>query len=38
MQTVNGKANDGEEEEDLPGFNIPIFTEEFLNHNKGEIP
>ncbi|XP_070537426.1 high mobility group protein 20A-like [Ptychodera flava] len=33
---VNGapaEFDDGEE--DLPGYDIPIFTEEFLDHNKG---
>lgn len=35
---VNGTAMDGVEEEpreeNVPGFDIPIFTEEFLDHNK----
>lgn len=26
---------DAEKEADYPGFDIPIFTEEFLDHNKG---
>lgn len=26
---------DTEKEADYPGFDIPIFTEEFLDHNKG---
>ncbi|KXJ09183.1 high mobility group protein 20A [Exaiptasia diaphana] len=34
LQTVNGKTGEGNEEDDLPSFNIPIFTEEFLDHNK----
>ncbi|EDO47230.1 predicted protein, partial [Nematostella vectensis] len=35
LQTVSGKLQVPEDdEEDLPGFNVPIFTEEFLNHNK----
>lgn len=33
-QTVSGKLNESEEEEDLPGFNAPVFTEEFLKHNE----
>jgi hypothetical protein len=30
-------VQDAEKETDYPGFDIPIFTEEFLDHNKGEI-
>lgn len=34
-QTVSGKLNESDaEEEDLPGFNAPVFTEEFLKHNE----
>jgi len=33
-QTVSGKLNESEEEEELPGFNAPVFTEEFLKHNE----
>jgi len=28
-------VQDTEKEADYPGFDIPIFTEEFLDHNKG---
>ena len=35
LQMVNDKNMENEEDQDLPGFNIPIFTEEFLSHNKG---
>lgn len=34
---INGSCSEGNEEvshEDVPGFDIPIFTEEFLDHNK----
>jgi hypothetical protein len=30
-------VQDAEKETDYPGFDIPIFTEEFLDHNKGEL-
>lgn len=33
-QTVSGRLNESEEEEELPGFNAPVFTEEFLKHNE----
>lgn len=37
--TTNGTAADAGHEDgkkdDVPGFEIPIFTEEFLDHNKG---
>lgn len=33
-QTVSGKVNESEEDDDLPGFNAPVFTEEFLKHNE----
>ena len=26
--------DESEEEEELPGFNAPVFTEEFLKHNE----
>jgi len=30
-------VQDTEKDNDYPGFDIPIFTEEFLDHNKGEL-
>ena len=34
---MSGKLNESEEEEDLPGFNAPVFTEEFLKHNESKF-
>lgn len=37
-QTVSGKLSESDaEEEELPGFNAPVFTEEFLKHNESKI-
>ena len=38
LQTISGKFSENEEEDELPGFHVPIFTEEFMNYNKSKAP
>lgn len=35
LQMASEKNVENDEDGEFPGFNIPIFTEEFLSHNKG---